>query len=257
MVKSLAMLLVSASACFGQAFTWLDQAWLGDAATVPASQASYYYPTNLPGFTATTWWVARDMTTNASVATITNRLGDGLSMTNTAGSKAPARLASEINGLDAIFFDGVDDFMQCDPIAISQPVTVFFVLSVTNEAANQLIFSGTNSTTKIQNAVGDDFTANAGSALTRDGVTNLWMGMAVVFNGAAGQVWTNMVRSGDNANFGANNLTGMYWSREGGGFYARWKLAEMATYAGAASTENISNWFNYVTNVYGTSGFGL
>jgi hypothetical protein len=256
-MKSLLLLLLAACTALAQVATPNDPAFVANASYVAPSGVSYYYPTNLPSFAATTWWVTRDMATNSSISTVTNRLGDGLSMTNTAGSTSPSRLAAEINGIDAIFFDGVNDFMQCDPIAISQPVTVFMVLSVTNEAANQLIFSGTNSTTKIQNAVGDDFTANAGSALTRDGVTNLWMGLAVVFNGASGQVWTNMVQSGANANFGANNLAGMYWSREGGGFYARWKLAEMATYAGAASAANISNWFNYVTNVYGTASFGL
>lgn len=80
-----------------------------------------------------------------SVAQWNDLSGTGNHATQATSTARPVNTASQINGKNAVVFDGVDDNLVNVSLSISQPLVAFVVARHTVNATDQYIYDGTGS----------------------------------------------------------------------------------------------------------------
>lgn len=100
--------------------------------------SSSFSPLSVSGMAA--WWAARletSYTNNASIGSVYDWTGNGLSLTQSTSSKKPLFLTGQKNGLPAFSADGVDDFLTGgDILDIGTGSIHFFFVAKFDATAN-------------------------------------------------------------------------------------------------------------------------
>lgn len=103
--------------------------------------SSSFSPLSVSGMAA--WWAARletSYTNNASIGSVYDWTGNGLSLTQATASKKPLFLTNQKNGHPAFSGDGVDDFLSGgDILDIGTGSIHFFFVAKFDSTANQAI----------------------------------------------------------------------------------------------------------------------
>lgn len=81
-------------------------------------------PLALPSIQA--YWRADDIPLGA-VASFTDLTGKGRHLPQATGASQPVNTAAQINGRNALVFDGVDDYLDLNPLVIPQPWELWMV----------------------------------------------------------------------------------------------------------------------------------
>jgi hypothetical protein len=171
------------------------------------------------------WWKSDVGTTVVTgVSQWNDQSGNGNHMLQATGIRQPALVPGVLNGLPAIVFDGVDDYLRA-AFALIQPCTIFIVLSQITWTANDSIHDGAAvaNTMRLHQTpagVSPQLTMRAASALAAnsDLPLNTYGLVTEIFNGASSVMQVNNaaalagnVGAGDGAGItlgSAANLTG-------------------------------------------------
>lgn len=271
MVKTILILFCSALCAVAQnqtpAFTFADQAFMGNIITPPASappEVPSYYPTNIPGYSAYSYFIAQDHFSSASgLATWTNLTSEGaaLDLTNRASGTGsqPTYTANDVNSQASLAFI-TDDYLKSVNYTSPQPHELWFVLKQGwNLGATHRIFDGAGSANRHYLAVLDteryDYSAGTDKLCPIGAViTNKWFVLSLVFNGANSMLFTNNVQMTTD-NSGANNMSGItLCSRYSlDQQFGNFNIAEIVTFRTnlpRAATGVCSNLFYDLTNRY-------
>ena len=127
---------------------------------------------------------------------------DNSALQATVGSR-PAVLADAINGLTALDFDGVDDYLAMSTPIISLVHTVFVVAAPTAEAAIGALVGQYSAGTSGRHYMG---TNQADTGLTSSGRFNVFNNTATSGNGSSGLLDDTAFVGGDAAIFSTINL---------------------------------------------------
>jgi hypothetical protein len=263
-MRTLYLLLVSACACFGQPFTFLDPAFVCHTNVATGEWVDTYYPTNIAGIY--TWYVADG---NYSVvganAWLTNlTVNSGLELTNVESGKSPTYNAAALNGRGVLVFDGANDYLKSVNYTSSQPHEVWLVIKqVIASDANHFFFdsvtsSARNTLISISDKTYDIFAGSDSYSAVNSVITNKWYVLSGLFNGNlnASKIYTNNVLM-VNSSAGTQAIGGFtLGSRYSLTFPANISLAELITFRtnlDHAATGVASNLFNYITNKYAIS----
>jgi len=185
-----------------------------------------------------------------SVTTITDQTGNGFDLTG--GS--PSYQKSVVNSKPVFRFDGVDDELDVNSDAISQPYSVFIVLSDNDTSSFGTAAAATSGKVRFQPGNGDFYRVTAGSRLdsgSNDGSFYIW---SLVFNSSSSFARQNgtEVISGD---LGSNPLDGFrIGANENNEFYFDGDIAEVLVYPDKRTTSQITDGEAYISNEYGISG---
>src|SRR5215831_11869900 len=107
---------------------------------IDAAIKSAHNPSEIPSLKA--WWAADLMTASdgAAVGTWPDQSGNGIDATQATSGNKPIYKVNIINGLPALLFDGVDDFLSCGHLLDSTLIgasgvkwTCFAVVKTSNE----------------------------------------------------------------------------------------------------------------------------
>jgi len=256
----LAFVLVAGSA-FGQAFTFLDMAWMGKIATPVQSGGGSGFTTitNVPGYPTLAWYRSDFVTTNGgNNYTWVNLMGNTLyDLTNKgAASSWPTRVSADLNGFDALnFATAASQYVNSQGLTATQP-TEYFMVCKWNVAATPggvcCYIDGNNggrNTVYYDNA--GDFGYFSGSSLVKKpSGNNYYFIWDAAFNGIASVILTNNVIVATNTTSpGANNLNGLYVARDfTGGGQVPLRVIDFIIYSTNLSAVMRSNvWFNLKT----------
>lgn len=256
MVKLLA-LLSSVCACFGQAFTLQDTAFLGNV--IPKVSGAALSPTNLPSAVSISWWKAADYYTNSGVPTIPDSGPGNYSITNRDGDYNWPHKEGTLNGIPLVKFVFDQAYLKSTTYTSSQPHTVCLVMYL-NDGDNvaKYIFDSANCSTR--NAfyeVGPGLNPkrvalNSGGEIYGYINTNTWSLVECLFSGASSQMWTNGVSCGAASDAGTSSCDGFNLCAScNSGNQAGYLLAEAMTYSTAFTAADRNYISNYVRGKYG------
>jgi len=167
-----------------------------------AAAAAPFDPTSIAGLTG--WWKADALALadGDPIVTWTDSCSTPHDATNATSSKRPTFKTAIQNGLPVARFDGVDDYLKTGAFTVSQPITVFTVLSGGSASwfgSTRLYW--TNGLPGIQ--------MYAGTVLNLTGPnTTAFRQVSSVFNGASSQSWVNAASlgSGDAGSGGSSGV---------------------------------------------------
>lgn len=217
------------------------------------------FPTNIA--TSITWWVADDLTTNAGpTQTIADRCGNYNLINSGADTTWGAELDADLNGHDAIRFDGSDDDLRAGSFAASQAFTVWMVVKYrgTADGNNHALFSTTGFQTyclKSVTARRIDLYAGSGYTTSEDmpGTTTYFL-LQVDYNGASSEIYVNGgLVSGGGGDAGANGMTGFRLASYvgGAGFYGPIDFVEGGAFSENPDSSERDALWTYVQDRYG------
>lgn len=126
------------------------------------------------------------------VTTWQDQSGNGRHASAATSAKRPTLKLAIQNGLPALLFDGVDDYLAATVTTIAQPHTVAIVGKATG-AGNQFYFDGANVTAAVTNATSTTAVRMyAGANLDKSGLTaDAWRIILAEFNGASSKNYVN------------------------------------------------------------------
>lgn len=243
----------------GQGFVQTP-AFKGAARVPPATGwIDTYYPTNINGYPALSWWVAANVQQDGSgfVTNCYDYSGNGYNLTNNAANVRPAYVASAINGRPAMQFDGSNDILRNSAYtngSATHGCEVIVVASYqwTDGTARRLVtesgattFIQRNATTLVWSTFGLNSPAIA--------PTNIWLMLDVWITPAAnGAIYTNNVTAvtgpASAFTFTGFGVGGRY---SDGGVAVPCTVAEIVTYATNLTAAIRTNLYQYFTNKYG------
>lgn len=167
-VKAIALILLSALSCFGQAFTFNDLAFVCQSNAVSVTP---WAPTNAYG-----WWHIDSVTANNGdqIGYVPDSAGSHPlwvygANTNTYAPYWTNVVWSSSNHI-ALYFDGVNRALtNAFGSTLSQPLTFFIVVRMASVSIGRYLFDSISATPRIVSTIGgSNFTLsiNAGSAMT-------------------------------------------------------------------------------------------
>lgn len=258
MVKLLALLL-SACACFGQAFTLQDTAFLGNA--IPKISEPTTFPTNLPNAVSISWWKASDYVTNAGVKTIADSGPGGYTITNTTGGDDFPVNGGTLNGITVLemWIGGSSSHLRNLSYTSSQPHTVCLIIKDESfDNINMYFFDSCNSGARnyLFSSLGGQpkrMTMDSGTEVYSTYLnTNTWVLVECLFNDASSQMWTNGVSSAAAAAGGSSAINGFTLNGNFNTFNGtKCRFAEAMTYSTAFTAADRNYISNYVRGKYG------
>lgn len=273
MVKLLALLL-SGCACFGQAFTLQDTAFLGNVipktGTTPPTTNDFvdnYYPTNIAGYPVSAWWVVQNAITNTAggITNIPDWSGNGYTLLGVGAIAVPTISNNWLNTRPIMVYPGGVNYTLLGNSTwtndgTANPVTniEFVVVAAANwngTAAASDLLGDVNENGVLRRAITSGniyFSGINGSVWP----TNKWMVInAVQYPGSGsacrGSIYTNSIQVADTSKAIAN-WNGLYVGGRGsdGHVTGPWEIAEIIVYKTNLTTAIRSNVFNYLTNKY-------
>lgn len=206
------------------------------------------------------WFDAYDESTitesSGSVSQWDNKAG-GLDLAQAAGASQPTTGVEKINGLNALNFDGVDDFMQ-EQITITNPTTLFIVAEVDDDNLNQQFTDGTTGGGMVFRTLGSGIIRVFGGATLQVNYvvqTSTQYLFTIVFNGESSKVIVDgtVEGTGDAGTSGVTGLT-VGSNRTGTGIFAGMKLGELIFTDGDASPEFRTKIEGYLAHKWGLDG---
>lgn len=223
-------------------------------ATLTVSAAYILTPTNITGYPSKAWYVASNVV-SGPVGTWKDLYTNGLDLT-AGGSTRPALNSGALNGLNTLSFNGVSVSGSCmtnTAFSQSQPWEIAMVVALTNNALGATLMDGsTRNLIRNDTTDGKSLWMNAGSSSVKtcDIITNKWIVLNAVWNGASSAIWTNAI-AGSSVSPGANSISGLFFGcRSDGANQQAMEVAEVAAYATNLTTALRSNLYYYFTNKY-------
>lgn len=233
--------------------TWAPE--IGWRTSKRRGAAAAWTPASLPNLKL---WAESDQgTTVATGVSQWNDLsGNGNHLVQAVGAKQPALTAAAINGLPALTFDGVDDFMQ-KAFTLSQPETVFIVAKMNSWTLDDQLIDGAGASDSMliqqQGGASPSLRIYAGAFVGP--TTALAVGtfglISVKYNGASSSIQVN---SGPtiSGNAGAANGGGFTLAAGMAGvFCANISAAFVVLTADSVSAPDVALLKAYVTAKYG------
>lgn len=165
-------------------------------------------PSSMPNLAA--WFVAGVGITSAGglVSQWADQSGNGRHLKQATGTNQPALQAD-----GTILFDGVDNFLKCDPFTLNQPTTIYGFLRQVTWTASDFIWSGNDDASLNRNDLFQDTTtpqlsiySGAIAAANTALAVNTYGAIAAVYNGATSVLQINGTTTTGNA--GAQNAAG-------------------------------------------------
>lgn len=207
--------------------------------------------------TALRGWYESDSGTTVvvGVSQWNDKSGLGNHLLQATGGAQPLLVPAQINGLPAIVFDGVDDFMRAVIVGLVQPSTVFAVFSQATWVSPNTIVDGNVSTMMrvFQTGSSPRIGISAGTTLAGAvGPTLGTFGLATaIFNGASSSIQINSIAA-TSGPAGAGNAGGVVVGARGDGtINASCSVAMLIVTAASATAGEIANVKAYVTTKYG------
>lgn len=244
-VRAIALILLSAWSCFGQAFTFNDLAFV-----CQSNVAAAWAPTNAYG-----WWYAGSMLPKANGTGVTN-WPDSVSthnLTTNNAAASPYFTNSIINSLPAVYFATAASrgLTNAFGTTLSQPVTYFLVALMQNIGGTPAVFDGIDTSlrnTFTRNLAGDGvylcgLISGGGGQSGGTAITNQWCVYTVCFSGANSFVRTNgvlnyKVSSTPGANGTAGITLGGRYDGSSTYRYIGW-VSELILYNGLPATNDM------------------
>lgn len=255
MKKLLPILLLANSLCYSQSSTFLSVVD-GNSSNVTIP----YWPTNVPSGTgnisALIWYEPSiaygtngvELTMSNLVSQVTNAWN--LTRNISDITKWPTIIPSSLNNLDTLSFVTDDSMATSTSVDLLGVWEFFFVLSITNIAANNYVIGTQTGTGYTFGIIANKFIINCGSvANVSIAVTNRWCVANALINGASSTIRTNNVQ-GATANAGFTTGDGLRLSGTGSGvsWPSDMKIATVFGFQGVLSATARSNAFWYCTN---------
>ncbi len=202
-------------------------------------------------------WVKSDtgITIATGVSQWDDLSGNGNHLVQATGASQPVVTASAINGLPAITFDGVDDFMQ-KAFTLPQPVTIFMVVKEFTKRGNETFVDGFTANTGFVAQTGStpaSLQSYGGSAgnFTQENTVGSFALLTVIFNGAySAMQWNSAADVSGSA--GTAAMGGLTVGGRGGtgSFFANAAYAEIIVQAGVATAAERTSVETYVSTTY-------
>lgn len=148
----------------------------------------------------------------SSVSQWNDLSGNGLNFIQSNPSSMPQKQTDIIDIHSAVYFDGIDDFLNCNfNDTISQPLTFFVLVKLGTLNSSEFIFDGLDPSYRnayVFYSSSSSFLAWGGSSCTFNYSSTDFCLHTVVFNSSTSKVYINgnSVASGD---FGTNSLSGI------------------------------------------------
>ncbi len=226
--------------------------------------ASPFFPTNVPGgfaeaiISAAAWYEPSRAAyvTNAGTAYLTNltSVGSLFNLTNLA-AVSPTLQSAQLNGLDAIGFDGTDDRLDCVSLVGPQPFEVFMVYAMTNVGA-RVIFGAMNTVNcsfdSLLTAGTMSIYAGGAGSLPVFAITNKYHVVDTIYAGPSSLIFTNGVL-GNSGGVGVPGTTGFVGfklgARNDNAIPGNFSMASLIVFTNRVlSPTQRSNVFFYCTN---------
>lgn len=203
MVRIATILLLSLLTCIGsdpRPFTFSDQAFLQVLTTDETTLGT----NSLNGYPALSLYYPNTYVTNGgNTVSMTDAGPFAWHCTNSADANYwPTLTPNAVNGYPSLGFDGISNYINSVNYTSSLPHEIVMVCALTNQAVNNILFSGTSSTPYNQFYVfGSGFRlaiyAGSGSPTYFYSQTNKWMVVDCIFTGDANSsIYTNNVLAG-------------------------------------------------------------
>lgn len=254
MVKTIISLLVLLGAP-----AWANPIFFGHNQFASAASFS---PTNISGVASLAWYEPHTsgLQTNSGVVTLKDLFTNGYDLTNaTAAYCFPTRIAAGLNSRDIVRFDGVSNFLRSVSFTVSQPNEIVIVLNDKQalDSVSKYIQNSVTATKQLIRHSVNNFSFNAGSSVNgTTAITNKWIVLDALFNGASSVMYTNQVVAAS-GNAGANALGGITIAGAdnlANTAFFQMDVAEIICYSAslgsAAWSTARSNLYCYLTNKY-------
>lgn len=213
-----------------------------------SGSARKFVPSDLPNLAA---WFAftRGITSVAGlVSQWSDQSGNGRHLKQATATNQPA-LQSD----GSILFDGVDNFLKCDPFTLNQPETVYIVFKAIVWTQTVRYFDGNASGSGIlsPDSATPDMRIFAGSSAANNTnlAINAYGAVACVFNGASSvlQVNNTAPATGD---VGVGNMGGFTVGANGANAnFANIQVKEVVLYSAAHDANQRQTVINYLASV--------
>jgi hypothetical protein len=252
-MKTLCLLLLSACACLGQAWTFLDPAFVcqTNVVTGGGTGGTPFSPTNVPGFPAVTWFVSDDLYTNGGRQVLPDR------------SINHYNLTTEVNDYCSIGTLGSVKTILCSTIGslynnttfptVPQPLEVDMLFKCTEV--------GTGDKYYFSSAGGPVFLMSGGGTYIYAGqnlsfnsvVTGIWCMYSTVFSNSSSKIYTNKVQ-GVSGNAGTGSLSAFGIPQVGGSSgHANFEFLEAVIWSTNLDVTTRASLYNYWYTNYPTA----
>lgn len=201
-------------------------------------------------------WLQADalgLANGAAVATWPDSSGLGNDAIQSTPFNQPAFGTNRINGLPAVVFSGVPNFLTC-PLARTQPYEVFAVCQPSLSGNNQYMLDGSATNTGVLafpgTAIpGDSCILYAGGVVASTGSIAVPQLIAAAYNGASSTLTVNGVTS--TGNVGSSNTSGttIGAAPNGTGGFEGW-IAELLIYTATLADADRNRVTDYLNRKY-------
>jgi hypothetical protein len=216
-MRTLCLLLVSVCACYGQAWTFLDPAFVCQT-NVTATTDSLNDVTNYLGYPALAIYIVstNNYVTNAGMVQLTDLGTNAFHFTNSTAAKRPIRqiASSDINGKDSILFNGTSAFLRSITYTSQIPHEILMVMkwSDTTNGSYRTILDGYDGTVSQNSSKVPSgllrFRSSGSYSETPSIVTNKWMVWDFIVTPTANYLYTNNSLAATDVNTQTRSMNG-------------------------------------------------
>ena len=196
------------------------------------------------------WWDFNDaatVTVATGISAVTDKSGNGRTLSQSTTNNRPAWTASSINGKYAASFDGSNDAMSAS-FTLAQPVSMFIVGRWNDVNNGTMVDGATGNTLRFYRTSATNYAMFAGAQLTSINTTPATYAVhECLFNGTSSDVIRNGTSIGASASAGTASPNGIYLGVFGNGFSDPGKvdIAHVLLYARlltAAERTSVRKW---------------
>jgi hypothetical protein len=257
-MRTLCLLLLSACACLGQPWTFLDPAFVCQTNQVVSTTSPDDAITNSPGYPVWGWWRADSLGSVSNlVSTWTDSWTNAFALTNPATAEKPQLWTNAVNGHNYVAFNGANK-LACVPYTAGtnhEEFIVIYVPKVNTYNYRDIMGSDSSSGVIRLSSSEDGWTIYAGSYLPSvNGAPPItytnWLIFNSVFSGTTkSRMYTNNVAVLAEGTCGNRSMSNLILGYHG--YWSTVNIAEFVSYKTNLSTTARSNVWYALKTRYG------